>query len=216
MTGRADNYEISRDRAKVYFLGFDQQTLIRRWGLNADEGHIYVRFLGEAYALCRKTGAVLRCADGSEAGYGEALSVFDLLCHSGEEKHPAFSYAPVNSLPGRSAAVDVGTDFHSAAAEAFDRDPERFAAACRSLGGESVPMGDLGFRFPVFGELQVILKFYRADEDFPAAVTLLWDKSMLQYVFYETVFYIAGVLLEKIRRQMAILTGKPEIPGNKS
>ena len=63
-------------------------------------------------------------------------------------------------------------------------------------------MGDLGFRFPVFGDLSVILKFYRADEDFPASLTLLWDENMLQFVFYETVFYMAGHLLGVIREKM--------------
>ncbi len=201
MTIRRDNYEISRDRAKAYFLGFDQEALIRRWKLKTDEKHLYVTFLGEEYALCRKTGGVYRCDDGSEAGFGVALSVFDLLCHSGEGKCPAFSYAPVNSLPGCGAAAGVGTDFHSGAAAGFDRDPEGFARACAQLGGAPVPMGDLGFRFPVFGELSVILKFYRADEDFPAAMTLLWDEHMLQYVYYETVFYIAGALLDAIRKK---------------
>jgi hypothetical protein len=63
-------------------------------------------------------------------------------------------------------------------------------------------MGDIGYQFPVFAELSVILKFYHADEDFPASVTLLWDENMLQFAFYETVFYIAGFLLGSIRNEM--------------
>ena len=63
-------------------------------------------------------------------------------------------------------------------------------------------MGDIGYQFSVFGQLQLILKFYHSDEDFPASVTLLWDKNTLQYIFYETTFYIAGFLLQKIQEYM--------------
>lgn len=197
-----NNYELSRDRAQAYFLGFDQQVLIRAWGLRADERWLYTDFLGSRYRICRKTGCVFRCRDGSQAGFEEVLSIFDLLCHEGGGKHISGNFAPVNSLKGRPRAVGVGTDFHRRAAGEFDRDPERFRSACLALGGTPVDMGDMGFQFPVFAELSVILKFYRADEEFPASLTLLWDDNSLCYLYYETVFYIAGFLLNSISNQM--------------
>ena len=200
MMEKTDNYQISRDRAKTYFLNFDQESFIRRWKLSHDEDTIWVTFLGRSYAVSRSSGGVTRC-DGSEAEYSEVLSVFDLLCHEGQEKWASHRYAPVNSLRGR-PPVGVGTDFNSKIASKFDAAPEAFRRACLALGGMPVDMGDMGFRFPLFGELQVILKFYRADEDFPASITLLWDENMLQFVFYETVFYIAGVLLHAIGTEM--------------
>ena len=66
----------------------------------------------------------------------------------------------------------------------------------------NVRMGDIGFEFPVFQDIKVILKFYHADEEFPASLTLLWDANLLQFVFYETVFYIAGCLLSMILEEM--------------
>ena len=63
-------------------------------------------------------------------------------------------------------------------------------------------MGDIGYRFSLFGDLDVILKFYHSDEDFPASVTLLWEENMLQFVYYETVFYIAGALLRQLGEEM--------------
>ena len=55
-----DNYEISRDRAQEYFLGFEQNELIRAWGLEHDEGHLYVRFFDRDYRISRQDGTVLR------------------------------------------------------------------------------------------------------------------------------------------------------------
>ena len=196
-----DNYEISRDRAQEYFLGFDQDAIIRAWDLEHDETNLYVSFFGRDYAVSRKEGTVTRRWSGEAAGFGEVLSIFDLLCHEGTNKTVSGQYAPVNSLKGR-PPMGVGTDFHTGIAARFDQDVEAFCQACLALGGNPVNMGDLGFRFPVFGELSVILKVYRADEDFPASLTLLWDENMLQFVFYETVFYMAGYLLGAIREHM--------------
>ena len=195
-----DNYGISRERAQAYFLNFDQEEVIRAWGLEHDGEKLYVTFFGRRYAISRQTGAVTRLWGGETAGFGEVLSIFDLLCHDGV-KTVSGQYAPVNSLKD-CPPMGVGTDFHTGAASRFDQDPEAFRRACLALGGTPVDMGDLGFRFPVFGELSVILKFYRADEDFPASLTLLWDDNTLQFVFYETVFYMAGHLLAAIEDQM--------------
>lgn len=200
MTEKRDNYQLSRDRAKEYFLKFDQRQFIRFWNLPHDDQSVGLRFLGRDYRLFRDSGKILRCWDGSEAEHSEVLSIFDLLCHEGQEKWAAGRYAPVNSLKGGSP-LGVGTDFHTGIAKKFDANPEKFRRACLALGGTPVEMGDMGFRFPLFGQLQMILKFYRADEDFPASLVLLWDENLLQFVFYETVFYIAGVLLRNIETE---------------
>jgi hypothetical protein len=196
-----DNYEVSRDRAQQYFLNFDQEKLLNTWHLRHDDAYIYTDFLGQSYRICRATGAVCREKDGKQADFNAVLSVFDLLCHESGEKIVTGRFAPVNSLKGNTA-VGVATDFHTPFAAHIDRDPEAFRHACERLGGKSVDMGDIGYRFPIFADLDVILKFYHSDEDFPASVTLLWEENMLQFVYYETVFYIAGALLRQLEGEM--------------
>lgn len=197
-----DNYELSRNRAQVYFLGFDQEILIQKWKLQADEKTIFLDFLGRPYGINRSSGAVIRLWNGEQAQYSEVLSIFDLLCHEGDQKQLSGQFAPVNSLNGCAKGAGVGTDFHSSIASRFDADAQSFRNACISLGGTPAKMGDIGFEFPVFQNIKVILKFYHADEEFPASLTLLWDANMLQFVFYETVFYIAGCLLGMILEEM--------------
>ncbi|MBO7251822.1 MAG: DUF3786 domain-containing protein [Oscillospiraceae bacterium] len=197
-----NNYEVSRDRAQAYFLSFDQQQIIRTWKLHHDADYLYVDFLNIPYQICRKTGAVFRCSDHQQAGFEEVLSIFDLLCHEGSSKQISGNFAPVNSLKSRPRAIGVGTDFHEKIAAEFDRNPQVFQKACLAMGAVPVALGDMGFRFRVFGPLDVIIKFYHADEEFPASVTLLWDDQTLQFLFYETVFYIAGFLLHSILEQM--------------
>lgn len=196
-----DNYTKSRDRAQRYFLGFDQEALVRRWPLRRDARYLFVDFLGQPYRICRSSGQVCRLPEEVPAGHDEVLSIFDLLCHEGHPKEISGRLAPVNSLKGN-AAVGVGTDFYGKFAAAIDRRPEAFRQACLACGGQSVDMGDMGYRFAVFADLPVVLKFYRSDEDFPASLTLLWEENMLQFVFYETVFYIAGALLRRLEAEM--------------
>ena len=196
-----DNYLTSRDRAQAYFLNFDQQQIIDFWQLRHDDSPLYVLFMNREYSICRKTGRIFR-EDGTEAGFTEVLSIFDLLCHDGQNKSLSGRWAPVNSLDGMTATAGVGTAFHSGIAADFDKDPQAFRIACEALGGSAVEMGDIGYRFSVFGDFSVILKFYHSDEDFPASTTLLWDANTLQFLFYETTFYIAGFLLNAIAETM--------------
>lgn len=197
-----DNYERSRDRAQAYFLGFDRDAMIRNWNLRADSKTIYVDFLGRPYGIDRVSGAVTRLWNGQQANHSEVLSIFDLLCHESRQKQLSGQFAPVNSLNGCPKGAGVGTDFHSGIASFYDQDVQRFCAACTTLGGKPMKIADLAFEFPVFQDITVVLKFYHGDEDFPASVTLLWDANMLQFVFYETVFYIAGFLLRSIAEEM--------------
>lgn len=200
-----DNYQIARDRAQAYFLNFDQAVLISRWDLRHDASFLYVHFLGREYAVDRSNGSITRLFDGTQAGFSEVLSIFDLLCHQGKDMFLTGRYAPVNSLDQAPKTGGVGTDFHGKLAAVFDRDLPGLHAACRALGGRQVDMGDVGYAFKLFDVMEVILKFYRADEDFPATITLLWDENMLHFIHYETVFYIAGFLLQSIEMQMRSL-----------
>lgn len=195
-----DNYEKSRDRAQNYFLNFDQEALIRKWGLCHNADTLSLSFFSRSYSICRKTGTVT--CEGCAAGFEETLTIFDLLCHEGENKTVSGRFAPVNSLKGAPKGAGVETDFYRDAADAFDRSPEAFSAACLALGGQPVSIGDLGFRFSMFAGLDVLLKFYHSDEDFPASLTLLWDENLLDFIFYETVFYAAGFLLKTIEQHL--------------
>ncbi|MBE6983918.1 MAG: DUF3786 domain-containing protein [Ruminococcaceae bacterium] len=197
-----DNYQIARDRAQEYFLQFDQDRIICRWNLRHNENYLFTEFIGRPYRICRQTGQVDRLIDGKQAGFSEVLSIFDQLCYEGKDRFLTGRYAPVNSLRGRPPAAGVGTDLYTKTADFFGRNEASFCKACIALGGVPVAMGDLGFRLPLFGEMDVILKFYRSDDEFPATVTFLYDENTLSFMRYETVFYVAGFILEAICEMM--------------
>lgn len=213
-----DNYELSRSRAEQYFLKFDQEEMIRSHHLEADEKWIYTTFLNDRCRIDRKTGRIQKSRDGfatvEEAGHGETLTIFDFLCHSmtvhgaaeaeaaGRTRALCGRWAPVNSLKGRPKTVGVGSGLFESQSARFDADQAGFAAACEALGGKKVPFGDIGYRIPVWGEVDILIKFYASDEEFPAQTTVLFDENLLSYIFYETVFYMTGYVLARIVEEM--------------
>ncbi len=149
-------------------------------------------FCGMAVDICKNTGQVT--VNGAKADFCEALSVFDWLCDGKSEAKSAGVYAPVSSLPGVLVRGQGLLMKAPELAEKIDADPARFCQICKELGGKPRDMGDISFEIPVFPELSMVLKFYHADEEFPADLTFLWDQNILQFVRYETVYYIAATI----------------------
>lgn len=201
-----DNYALSLEAARLHFLEYDPAVLAKRPGVESWGPYLTTRFLGAGTRIEQATGRVTFSYDSFEtcweADFEEALSVYDWLCDRKPDAAPTGEFCPVGSLPG----VYVGGSGLSMTGGSLpakiDRNPEAFQAACKALGAAPVPLGDLGFRLDIFPDLPMLLKFYHSDEDFPATLTLLWDRNTLRFVRYETVYYIAGTLLERLKMRL--------------
>lgn len=70
-------------------------------------------------------------------------------------------------------------------------------------------MGDMGYEIPVFPFFPLRLRFYYGDEEFPAQLSVLFDENTLQYMHYETTYYVVNCLMgrvhEKILKKQGIL-----------
>ena len=86
---RKDNYLIQANQAKQHFLTYDQQMLIQKLKVSADESYIYVTFLQEPYRINRKTGDIERRVSDSWVdgnSYEEVMTLLDLVCDSREDR----------------------------------------------------------------------------------------------------------------------------------
>ena len=45
----------------------------------------------------------------------------------------------------------------------------------------------------------VLLQFWQADEEFPPKLVLLWDQNTIEFMHFETTFYLQGDLLERLK-----------------
>jgi hypothetical protein len=77
---------------------------------------------------------------------------------------------------------------------AFGADPGEALLCGQALGGKPVDLGDLAVTVPVFPRVPVTVVFWRADEEFPARVTLLFDRSIPHYLPTEDVVLASQML----------------------
>ena len=195
-----NNYEKMRADACRRFTAYDMAALASRPGVEDLGEALKTCFLGETVLVCKKTGAVR--IGGREADFGEALSVLDWLCDGKRNAVAAGEYCTVSSLPGVLVSGNGLVMSADSLAAMIDRAPERFRDACAVMGGRLVRIGDIGCVVPVFPGLDMCLKFYFADEEFLPQLTFLWDRNVLQFVRYETVYYIAGCLRSRLTAMM--------------
>lgn len=186
--------------ARQHFLEYDPAVLAGRPGVTDGGDYLTTCFFGQQARICKADGVIT--LDGKLANFGEGLSLYDWLCDGRPDAVASGEYCAVGSLPGvlvSGSGLVMSADGLAAKIHGV---PERFHAACARLDAAPIPMGDIGYCVPIFPGISVCLKFYFADEEFPPQLTFLWDKNILQFVRYETVYYIAGCLTTRLTALM--------------
>lgn len=200
----ADNYQIQAAQAKQRFLDYDQQKLIGKLKLAADDLYLYPVLLGSTYRLSRKNGDLERLADDTWVdanSFAEVMTILDLVCDSREDRVLSFRW---KNMP------DFGLMFHRNLleesrdpwAERFDADPDGLRRACLAMGGTPIPQGDVAYAIELFEGLCIGIQLWRGDEEFPPSLRFLWDENALMYIRYETMYYARGLLLQRLAEKM--------------
>lgn len=191
-----DNYKTQFTNAQKAFLQRDQEAIIAKNHLQADEQYIYTALFSQPIRLNRRTGSVEVWQEDWQDGnvFGRVMTVLDLLC---------------DSRPGKKAAgtmmsmASFGLQFHSGLSEQtsaptanrLQADIPGLKRRCEALGGTAVTGGDVAYEIPVFQDLKVKFALWEADDEFPAQLCWYWDANALQYLHYETMYYAVGLLL---------------------
>ena len=199
---RTNNYLMQAQQAKRHFLTYDQDKLIAKFNLTADEAFLYVNLLGKQYRLDRKTGDLFRregthWQDGNS--FEEVMTLLDLLCDSRDDRHLSGRWRSMQSF---------GLEFHQnllenrrdGLADYFDAQPEKLRQACLSLNAEPIPGGDMGYAVELFDGLKIGILFWAGDEEFTPRFCYLWDENADQYIRYETMFYAVDLLRLRLGR----------------
>ena len=186
----ASNYDIMAAQARKLFLTFDQEEIIRRWDLRADESFLYLELLGEPVLVDRRTG---------EGGsYQQTLILFDLLTKSAVRPYRAGRWSSLSELGGVIGARHEESLKNAALPAAFAGKCGQLEEACLALNGRKYDKGDASFIIPVFQDFEMLIVFWDADDEFPASVRFLFDANALLYMRYETLWYVIGYVSDKI------------------
>lgn len=197
-----DNYKLQAQQAKQAFLRHDQEKLIQKLGLKADDAYLYTRLFSSPYRICRTTGDLQRWEKGDWVDantHSEVMTLMDLVCDSREDRRLSFRWRDM---------VSFGHMFHRQLqeqdpwAQRFEADPEGLHRACRALGGVPFEKGDVAYTIEVFDGLCLVVQLWLGDEEFPANLRLLWDENSLMYLKYETMYFAKNLLLQKLTENM--------------
>lgn len=202
---RRDNYQIQAHQAKQYFLGYDQEVLIRKLGLPADERYLYVDMLCQLHRIDRRTGDIQKQEGEAWAAadsHAEVMTLLDLVCDSRDDRHISGRWKQMQAFGlmfHQNLLEDRVDDF----ARMLENDPQGAVRACKALEGVPMQGGDISYAVELFDGLRVWLQFWVGDEEFPARVRWLWDENALMYLKYETMYFAVGLLRRRIRELMA-------------
>lgn len=201
-----DNYQKALIYARELFLKWDQEKIISRYRLRADDEYIYISFLGFPYHIERTTGIVQRIEnDPREADFSESLSIYDYLCR--ENPIPGLSgrLLHVNSLRNAAKSSPSDTSFHQKWANKYQDHLDALQQAVGEMGVASFPQGDIACMFSVFDGFTAVFQFWEGDDEFPPSVRFLWDENTPDYLKYETTYYVMGCFLNFLDQKIAAI-----------
>lgn len=208
MEQRQGNYQIMAEHARALFLKEDQDKLIQKFHLKADNSYLYLRFLDGIYRIERNSGYIQKTTDNelytADNDFHTAMSIFDYLCWSREDRQLSGQWISMQNI-GHSYHNKLmegdGSSFKKWA-DQFAEHTEKLKEACEHLNGYKMPVGDVSYIIPLFDELPVYFQFWDGDDEFPPKLFTLWDANTQQYVHYETLYYILPMLFNRLQELM--------------
>lgn len=160
-----------------------------------------VRFWGRDYEVTSPEGVVRE----SETGEGPSLAVELLLLHyliTSDGVLMADRWVAFRELPD---ALTYDSAFQGRTsiplARVYGRDLEGFVAAAQALRGERLGFGDASFMFQLLPRVRIGIVLHLADDEFPAAVTVLFDAATGHYLPTEDVAVLGGMFCGALAKQ---------------
>ena len=201
---RTNNYDKMVADARKIFLTYDQKKMTEKFHLKTDKGYLYLRFIGREYRLTLADGVLDRQAAGGweRAGFDETMSIYDMLCYSTERPELSGQYVILESLSRVHGRGVQSGDMYRTYAEYFDGRTDALKKACEALGGIPGEKGDVSFLIPVFDFFPVCVRFWESDEDFPASLQFFMDRNALDFLHFETLWYVVSCLCGRLKAYM--------------
>ena len=181
LENRQSNYDQVIENWRLKFLGMDQEELIRKFQLEADEEFLYIIYFSKRFRIDRKNGFITE--DGKSPGFDTVMNIYNTFYYSAA--HPVASgnlvaFRQVKRVYPFEAAYR--RTIISRLQELFAGKTEELRKACEVLGGTLLPQGDVGYVLPVFPFLNIAVLFWDKDEEFEAQANMLFDSEIAALV----------------------------------
>lgn len=188
---RQSNYDQVIENWRLKFLEMDQEELIRKFQLEADEEFLYIIYFSKRFRIDRKNGFITE--DGKSPGFDTVMNIYNTFYYSAA--HPVASgnlvaFRQVKRVYPFEAAYRRTIIFRLQ--ELFTGKTEELRKACEALGGTLLPQGDVGYVLPVFPFLNIAVLFWDKDEEFEAQANMLFDSEITEFMHEENVVCVAA------------------------
>ena len=191
LENRQSNYDQVIENWRLKFLEMDQEELIRKFQLVADEEFLYIIYFSKRFRIDRKNGFITE--DGKSPGFDTVMNIYNTFYYSAA--HPVASgnlvaFRQVKKVYPFEAAYR--RTIISRLQELFAGKTEELRKACEALGGTLLPQGDVGYVLPVFPFLNIAVLFWDKDEEFEAQANMLFDSEITEFMHEENVVCVAA------------------------
>lgn len=191
LENRQSNYDQVIENWRLKFLEMDQEELIRKFQLEADEEFLYIIYFSKRFRIDRKNGFITE--DGKSPGFDTVMNIYNTFYYSAA--HPVASgnlvaFRQVKRVYPFEAAYRRTIIFRLQ--ELFAGKTEELRKACEALGGTLLPQGDVGYVLPVFPFLNIAVLFWDKDEEFEAQANMLFDSNITDFLHEENVVGVAA------------------------
>ena len=98
--------------------------------------------------------------------------------------------------------LSQNSGFFKNTADFFNGKTVELRNACVALSGKELGKGDVAFELKLFPFLPIIIRFWEADDEFPASIQILTDRNTLDYMHYETLIFALTHLFSRLKEEM--------------
>lgn len=195
MRGLQGNYKLQAETARKMFLTYPQEPMIARFHLTADETNLYILFFGSQYRISRTTGEIWNETDQQPAGFDAIMSIYDMLCDAKEGAVLSGEWRTIYKLTPYSN-FSMGSSLHQKFAEKAALHEQALLKVCKTLGTIQPGKADIDVCFPAFSFFPLRFQFWQGDEEFAPQISFLFDANTLDFIRFETAWFVVGHLLE--------------------
>ena len=187
-------------RALLSSIGTADLTVLAERSLGSfiatPEEAVDLRFLDGSYRATRTGVSSLR-GDVPSVSVKILLLIYLTRASGRPESGVWISYRDLPNTVSKSKSFEEAA---SRVAKAFSGDSDRLERTVRSLGGRPADSSsaDKAFCIQVLPRVSVLLLFWDEEEEFPARVSLLLDRAVLDYLDQEAIVFMAEALAARL------------------
>ena len=187
----ADNYE------KLFTLWHDnfrdmenKEEKAQELGLSIENGHFKITYCRRSYEVNLSSGDITPADGRNTVPFFDAMFIYHLFWFSKKNPVAAREYIPFKDIPTTGVFDAAFKRSVKPLADRFNGRIDAFCKACESLGAKKLPYGDAGYAVQVWKDLYLQIIIWDGDDEFPASVTILFDKNIADFTHPETVVTI--------------------------